>query len=142
MFFENLFTHFLFGRNFLVLRPSLPLHVSLTGLHVFPKFLVYQVSLLSVCTTVTVVVKFATCYCTLRLCVSSSDRARRYVGLVSAGLAQVSEFSFVLGSIARRLGLLSREVYLLILGVTTLSLLVAPILWKLFLYQANFDDVR
>lgn len=30
--------------------------------------------------------------------------------LVAAGLAQVSEFSFVLGSRARRLGLISREV--------------------------------
>ena len=29
--------------------------------------------------------------------------------IVSAGLAQVSEFSFVLGSQARRLGLISRE---------------------------------
>ena len=108
--------------------------------------------------------------------------------IVSAGLSQVSEFSFVLGSRARRLGLISREVrafavwsiswpfrtmsiislidctttvlsfkflpnylhlrpsheswgivyesvlllqvYLLILGVTTLSLLFAPVLWK------------
>lgn len=30
--------------------------------------------------------------------------------IASAGLAQVSEFSFVLGSRARRLGLISREV--------------------------------
>ena len=30
--------------------------------------------------------------------------------IVASGLAQVSEFSFVLGSRARRLGLLSREV--------------------------------
>uniref|UniRef100_A0A8C4RIX5 Transmembrane and coiled-coil domains 3 n=1 Tax=Erpetoichthys calabaricus TaxID=27687 RepID=A0A8C4RIX5_ERPCA len=50
--------------------------------------------------------------------------------IVSAGLAQVSEFSFVLGSRARRAGIISREVYLLILSVTTLSLLLAPALWK------------
>ncbi|XP_016119460.1 transmembrane and coiled-coil domain-containing protein 3-like [Sinocyclocheilus grahami] len=50
--------------------------------------------------------------------------------LVSAGLAQVSEFSFVLGSRARRAGIISREVYLLVLSVTTLSLLLAPVLWR------------
>ncbi|KAF7252535.1 Transmembrane and coiled-coil domain-containing protein 3 [Varanus komodoensis] len=50
--------------------------------------------------------------------------------IVSAGLAQVSEFSFVLGSRARRAGIISREVYLLILSVTTLSLLLAPALWR------------
>lgn len=50
--------------------------------------------------------------------------------IVSAGLAQVSEFSFVLGSRARRAGIISREVYLLVLSVTTLSLLLAPVLWR------------
>lgn len=50
--------------------------------------------------------------------------------IVSAGLAQVSEFSFVLGSRARRAGIISREVYLLVLSVTTLSLLLAPALWR------------
>ena len=34
--------------------------------------------------------------------------------IVSAGLSQVSEFSFVLGSRARRLGLISREVRVLV----------------------------
>lgn len=112
--------------------------------------------------------------------------------VVSAGLAQVSEFSFVLGSRGRRLGLLSREVsrpsahkktdtsfyhpaafsitntllspfsfhrsglslyctaklicnfflsflqvYLLILSITTLSLCLAPILWKVTLWQRH-----
>ncbi|XP_048091448.1 transmembrane and coiled-coil domain-containing protein 3 isoform X2 [Alosa alosa] len=55
--------------------------------------------------------------------------SRHICWLVSAGLAQVSEFSFVLGSQARRTGIISREVYLLVLSVTTLSLLLAPVLW-------------
>lgn len=50
--------------------------------------------------------------------------------IVAAGLAQVSEFSLVLGSRARRARIISREVYLLILSVTTLSLLLAPLLWR------------
>ncbi|KAI2569990.1 transmembrane and coiled-coil domains 3, partial [Homo sapiens] len=58
-------------------------------------------------------------------------RSSQYIKwIVSAGLAQVSEFSFVLGSRARRAGVISREVYLLILSVTTLSLLLAPVLWR------------
>ncbi|XP_055399046.1 transmembrane and coiled-coil domain-containing protein 3 isoform X5 [Bubalus kerabau] len=50
--------------------------------------------------------------------------------IVAAGLAQVSEFALVLGSRARRARVISREVYLLILSVTTLSLLLAPLLWR------------
>lgn len=38
-------------------------------------------------------------------------RSSQYIKwIVSAGLAQVSEFSFVLGSRARRAGIISREV--------------------------------
>lgn len=66
--------------------------------------------------------------------------------IVSAGLAQVSEFSFVLGSRARRAGIISREVScatviklqflhlnnLLGFGITVyLNCQYAPILWHL-----------
>ncbi len=48
----------------------------------------------------------------LALILPRSSRSVKWI--VSAGLAQVSEFSFVLGSRARRLGLITREVSLLI----------------------------
>ncbi|MFM2430504.1 MAG: hypothetical protein RLZZ511_1717 [Cyanobacteriota bacterium] len=42
------------------------------------------------------------------------------------GLAQIGEFSFVLASEGRTLGLVSKQVYLLILGTTAVTLVVTP----------------
>ena len=42
-------------------------------------------------------------------------------------LAQISEFAFVLLSIAVDFGLLEVEMYLLLIGVTGLSLLITPV---------------
>ncbi|XP_057563026.1 transmembrane and coiled-coil domain-containing protein 3 isoform X3 [Hippopotamus amphibius kiboko] len=84
------------------------------GLHVFPTFVLYELTVLLVLTLSVVVMKTS-----------------QYVKwIVAAGLAQVSEFSLVLGSRARKARVISREVYLLILSVTTLSLLLAPLLWR------------
>lgn len=46
------------------------------------------------------------------------------------GLAQIGEFSFVLASSGQALGLVSRQVYLLILGTTAVTLMVTPFLLK------------
>ena len=46
------------------------------------------------------------------------------------GLAQIGEFSFVLASEGQKLGLVSRRVYLLILGTTAVTLMVTPFLLK------------
>jgi len=47
------------------------------------------------------------------------------------GLAQIGEFSFVLASEGQTLGLVSRPVYLLILGTTAVTLIVTPFLLRL-----------
>ncbi|XP_045422658.1 transmembrane and coiled-coil domain-containing protein 3 isoform X1 [Lemur catta] len=98
------------------------------GLHVFPTFVVYELTVLVFLTLSVVLMKFVLAALVLSLVLPQSSRHIRWI--VSAGLAQVSEFSFVLGSRARRAGIISREVYLLILSVTTLSLLLAPVLWR------------
>ncbi|KAL4691254.1 hypothetical protein H8959_014215 [Pygathrix nigripes] len=98
------------------------------GLHVFPTFVVYELTVLVFLTLSVVVMKFLLAVLVLSLILPRSSQYIKWI--VSAGLAQVSEFSFVLGSRARRAGVISREVYLLILSVTTLSLLLAPVLWK------------
>ncbi len=49
---------------------------------------------------------------------------------VGIGLAQIGEFSFVLASEGQSLGLLSREVYLLVVGTTAVTLIVTPFLLK------------
>ncbi|KAE8297433.1 Transmembrane and coiled-coil domain-containing protein 3 Precursor [Larimichthys crocea] len=98
------------------------------GLHVFPTFVLYELTILLVLTLTLVIMKFVMAVLVLSAILPPSSRHIRWV--VSAGLAQVSEFSFVLSSRARRAGIISREVYLLVLSVTTLSLLLAPVLWR------------
>lgn len=46
--------------------------------------------------------------------------------IAGLGLAQIGEFSFVLASEGRSLGLVSRQVYLLILGTTAVTLVLTP----------------
>uniref|UniRef100_A0A8C4GLL6 Transmembrane and coiled-coil domains 3 n=1 Tax=Dicentrarchus labrax TaxID=13489 RepID=A0A8C4GLL6_DICLA len=98
------------------------------GLHVFPTFVLYELTILLVLTLTLVIMKFMMAVLVLSAILPPGSRHIRWV--VSAGLAQVSEFSFVLSSRARRAGIISREVYLLVLSVTTLSLLLAPVLWR------------
>ncbi|XP_061891529.1 transmembrane and coiled-coil domain-containing protein 3 [Entelurus aequoreus] len=98
------------------------------GLHVFPTFVLYELTFLVALTLTLVILKFMMAVLVLSVILPPSSRHIRWV--VSAGLAQVSEFSFVLSSRARRAGIISREVYLLVLSVTTLSLLLAPVLWR------------
>nr|XP_040019474.1 transmembrane and coiled-coil domain-containing protein 3 [Gasterosteus aculeatus aculeatus]XP_040019483.1 transmembrane and coiled-coil domain-containing protein 3 [Gasterosteus aculeatus aculeatus]XP_040019492.1 transmembrane and coiled-coil domain-containing protein 3 [Gasterosteus aculeatus aculeatus] len=98
------------------------------GLHVFPTFVLYELTILLVLTLTLVIMKFGMAVLVLSAILPPGSRHIRWI--VSAGLAQVSEFSFVLGSRARRAGIISREVYLLVLSVTTLSLLLAPVLWR------------
>lgn len=98
------------------------------GLHVFPTFVLYELTILLVLTLSLVIMKFLMAVAVLSAILPPCSRHIRWV--VSAGLAQVSEFSFVLGSRARRAGIISREIYLLVLSVTTLSQLLAPVLWR------------
>jgi monovalent cation:H+ antiporter-2, CPA2 family len=51
--------------------------------------------------------------------------------LVGLGIAQIGEFSFVLASEGQSLGLVSRRVYLLILGTTAVTLVVTPFVLRL-----------
>ncbi|MCX7594509.1 MAG: cation:proton antiporter, partial [Fischerella sp.] len=47
------------------------------------------------------------------------------------GLAQIGEFSFVLASEGQKLGLVSRHIYLLILGTTAVTLILTPFVLRL-----------
>lgn len=51
--------------------------------------------------------------------------------IVGLGLAQIGEFSFVLASKGQVLGLVSRRVYLLILGTTAVTLVLTPFVLRL-----------
>jgi monovalent cation:H+ antiporter-2, CPA2 family len=51
--------------------------------------------------------------------------------IAGVGLAQIGEFSFVLASEGQALGLVSRRIYLLILGTTAVTLVITPFLLRL-----------
>lgn len=51
--------------------------------------------------------------------------------IAGLGLAQIGEFSFVLASLGQSMGLVSRRVYLLIVGTTAVTLVLTPFLLQL-----------
>uniref|UniRef100_F6Z699 Transmembrane and coiled-coil domains 3 n=1 Tax=Equus caballus TaxID=9796 RepID=F6Z699_HORSE len=77
------------------------------GLHVFPTFVAYELTVLLVLTLSVVIMKFVLAALVLSLLLPKTSQYIKWI--VAAGLAQVSEFSFVLGSRARRAGIISRE---------------------------------
>lgn len=66
--------------------------------------------------------------------------------IVGLGLAQIGEFSFVLASKGQALGLVSRRVYLLILGTTAVTLVITPFILRvvpqLFLWAENIPWLK
>jgi monovalent cation:H+ antiporter-2, CPA2 family len=66
--------------------------------------------------------------------------------IAGLGLAQIGEFSFVLVSAGQTLGLISRQVYLLVLGTTAVTLVVTPfvlqVLPKLFAWAEEFPRLQ
>ncbi|KAK2493832.1 hypothetical protein MC885_014194, partial [Smutsia gigantea] len=77
------------------------------GLHVFPTFVLYELTILMALTLLVVIMKFVLAALVLSLLLPKTSQYIKWI--VAAGLAQVSEFSFVLGSRARRAGIISRE---------------------------------
>ncbi|WP_066382620.1 MULTISPECIES: cation:proton antiporter [unclassified Anabaena] len=57
--------------------------------------------------------------------------------IAGLGLAQIGEFSFVLASEGQALGLVSRRIYLLILGTTAVTLMLTPFVMRLVPFIFN-----
>jgi len=108
------------------------------GLHVYPSFLINEGPLLITLTTGAIIFKFITS--TISLILSGYKLQKSCT--MAVGLSQISEFAFVLGSKAKGFGIISREVYYLLLTTTSLSLMVTPILWNiLFRNKKDSSDV-
>lgn len=60
--------------------------------------------------------------------------------IAGLGLAQIGEFSFVLASAGQTLGLVSRRVYLLILGTTAVTLILTPFILRLVPQLFNWAE--
>ncbi len=62
--------------------------------------------------------------------------------ITGLGLAQIGEFSFVLASEGQSLGLVSRRVYLLILGTTAVTLVLTPFVLRLVPHLLNLPWLK
>jgi monovalent cation:H+ antiporter-2, CPA2 family len=60
--------------------------------------------------------------------------------IVGLGLAQIGEFSFVLASEGRALGLVSQRIYLLTLGTTAVTLIITPFVMRFVPFLFNFAE--
>ncbi|KAI9320441.1 Sodium/hydrogen exchanger family-domain-containing protein [Dichotomocladium elegans] len=97
------------------------------GLHVYPSFLASEALLLLTLAAAVIGFKYvATLGILLFLGVDLSKSST-----MAAALAQISEFAFVLASRGKILNIISREVYYLLLAVTSLTIMGTPLLWKL-----------
>ena len=95
------------------------------GLFIYPSFLISQWFVLLSLTCFVVLYKLISTLCVTKVFGLESINAIK----MSLGLAQISEFSFILSSRAKNGGLISRESYFALLGVTVLTLIACPLLW-------------
>jgi Kef-type K+ transport system membrane component KefB len=97
------------------------------GLHIYPSFLASEAGLLLALSIGVIAFKYiATCIvlCLFKLDIFKSSK-------MAIALAQVSEFGFVLASRAKQLNIISRELYYVLLAVTSITLIATPLLLKL-----------
>eukprot|EP00056_Hartaetosiga_gracilis_P007879 m.113342 g.113342 ORF g.113342 m.113342 type:complete len:793 (-) comp12798_c1_seq10:13-2391(-) len=102
---------------------------SSVGMHVYPTFLLNNAWLLITLLLCTVVVKYISATLALHWVMRPSVPWKD-AHVIGVGLSQVSEFAFVLAGRGRRFQIISQPVYFLLLSITTITLLIAPILWR------------
>lgn len=100
------------------------------GLHMNPRLLVGEADVLLLITIIVVALKFFTLFILLALIFRYNWKT---ASMVSLGLAHISEFAFVIAGNVKSTGYISREVYYLIVGMTSISLFIVPILWKILM---------
>ncbi len=112
------------------------------GMLIDPSFLWEHLQLILGLVTIVILVKFAVITPIVRLFGYPIKTAL----LVGLGLAQIGEFSFVLVSEGQALGLIPRQVYLLVLATTAVTLLVTPFVMKFmprfFAWAENYPRLQ
>lgn len=103
------------------------LFIASTGLVMSPRFLAAHLPVLAGGVLLVVVCK-GVLICGVVLLFGYPPRTALVVGLA---MAQIGEFAFVLLSAASNQGLLQHQVYMLLMGVTGLSLLLTPFLMQI-----------
>lgn len=97
------------------------------GMHIYPAFLLAQAPILIFTTMTIMAVKFLCALVALNVMLKVDARTAASIAL---GLSQVSEFAFILAARAKQMDLLNKEAYYILLGSTSISLLVTPVLWS------------
>ncbi|KAI9358729.1 Sodium/hydrogen exchanger family-domain-containing protein [Pilaira anomala] len=96
------------------------------GLHIYPSFLASEAMLLFTLAGAVIGFKYiATC---IILYFFKFDIQKS--STMAIALAQISEFGFILASRAKQLSIISREVYYLLLAITSITLIATPVLLK------------
>lgn len=101
------------------------------GLHTYPSFLASEAMLLLILASGVIGFKFIAMCIILYLFKFDIHKS----STMAIALAQISEFGFVLASRAKQLSIISREVYYLLLAVTSVTLIATPLLLKLTNHQ-------
>ncbi|KAI7870860.1 Sodium/hydrogen exchanger family-domain-containing protein [Spinellus fusiger] len=96
------------------------------GLHIYPTFLASEAMLLLLLAAGVVGFKYVVTLIVLIAFKLDIHKA----SVMALALAQISEFGFVLASRAKQLDIITREAYYLLLGVTAITLIATPLLWK------------
>lgn len=107
------------------------------GLHIYPHFLLNQAQLMILITFTVMGLKILVGFGTLHFAVKVE---KSVACMVSVGLSQVSEFAFVLSSRAKSLGIIQKESYYVMVGITSVSLMLTPFLWQVaYMAMSRYD---
>eukprot|EP00127_Corallochytrium_limacisporum_P001249 Clim_evm19s47 gene=Clim_evmTU19s47 len=108
------------------------------GSHVYPQFLYDQLPLVIVLTAIMMIVKAVSFSVSLVFLGANTKDAI----LSSIVLIQISEFAFVLASRAKKLGIINREAYYILLATTALSLMITPFMWFIVRYTCDVMNIK
>jgi Kef-type K+ transport system membrane component KefB len=106
------------------------------GTHLYPSFLHQNAWLLLTLAVATMFLKYAVGFTVWLLIWRSSDVGSGH--MISAGLCQISEFTFVLATRGTRMEIITQPVYFLLISVAGISLLLSPLVWIMARKTARF----
>eukprot|EP00038_Savillea_parva_P029296 m.70162 g.70162 ORF g.70162 m.70162 type:complete len:850 (+) comp8628_c0_seq1:102-2651(+) len=106
------------------------------GTHLYPSFLHQNAWLLLTLAVATMFLKYAVGFSVWLLIWRSQDVGSGH--MISAGLCQISEFTFVLATRGTRMEIITQPVYFLLISVAGISLLLSPLVWILARRTARF----
>ena len=97
------------------------------GMLIHPKFIIANFFHICVALILICFVKF----CILWICLIVANKSKNDATKIALGLSHVGEFGFILVAKGFEMGIISRHVYLLLIGVTAVSLVFTPLMLRM-----------